>query len=122
MRLSVSTVNGKGPTMNISAMRFSLGVLFLILGGVILARRWLMPEAFAGYDPVRLNLGGVLALVFGGLNLARWYAARIVRQSARAPVRIPLQRDPSAAPQDEPNPEFDFFKKPETGREEANNG
>lgn len=97
--------------MSVLMMRLTLGILFLILGAMLLCRELLFPGLFAQYDPIRLNLGGILALVFGGLNLARWYAARAVIEERRKPVHRPLQRDPSATPQEGPNPEFDFTKR-----------
>jgi hypothetical protein len=57
-----------------------------------------------------MNLGGVLALVFSGLNFARWYAALAFRRANQTAVRYPLQPDPSSAPQVIPNPELDFTK------------
>lgn len=108
--------------MSILAMRLVLGLLFLVLGVVILARQWLTPGLFAGYDPLRLNLGGTLALVFGGLNLARWYAAWSFWQTTQTAVRYPLQPDPSAAPQVEPIAEFDFFKRQENNGSEKQAG
>ena len=102
--------------MSILAMRFAMGILFIILGIATFARTWLFPEFAATRDPLRMNLAGVFALVFGGLNLARWYAARAFRKSSQIAVRYPLQRDPSAAPQVEPLPEFDFTKQPDAGK------
>jgi hypothetical protein len=96
--------------MSIHVMRFAMGILFLLLGTAIFARGWIFPELDVRYDPLRMKLGGVLALVFGGLNLARWYAAWSFVKSSQVAVRYPLQRDPSAAPQVEPIPEFDFTK------------
>ena len=58
-------------------------------------RRWLFPELDAKFDPLRMNLGGVFALVFGCLNLVRWYVARSHRLARATPVRTPLQPDPS---------------------------
>jgi len=85
--------------------------LFLVMGVVILARQWLMPGLEDRFDPLRMNLGGVLALVLAGVNLARWYTLRSFMKERRTAVRYPLQRDPSAAPQVEPIPEFDFTKR-----------
>ena len=99
--------------MQVRTMRLMMGILFLCLGCAIFCRQWLFPEFAAGYDPLRMSLGGVLALVFGGLNLARWYMAKSFAKLTQTPVHYPLQRDPSAAPQVEPIPEFDFTKQPE---------
>lgn len=100
--------------MSIHIMRFMLGILFLILGLAIFTRHWWLPGLDTRLDPLRLNLGAALALVFGGLNLARWYAVRAFLKTRQTPVRYSLQRDPSAKLHVEPNPEFDFTKQPDT--------
>jgi hypothetical protein len=100
-------------------MRLYLGLLFLILAGAIFTRRWLFPEFAAQFDPLRMNLGGVFALVFGCANLVRWYVAAQFVKSSQTAVRYPLQRDPSTAPQVEPVPEFDFMKQPEAEKVEG---
>jgi hypothetical protein len=105
--------------MSVRTMRFVMGILFLLLGSAIFTRHWLFPEFAAKNDPLRMNLGGVFALVFGGLNLARWYTAWAFVKSSQTAVRYPLQRDPSAAPQVEPIPEFDFTKQPDVERPET---
>jgi hypothetical protein len=99
--------------MSVHAMRLVLGLMFLLLGVLILARRWVMPDLNldARYDSLRMNLGGVLALVFAGLNLARWYAAWAYRRDRATPVRTPLQPDPAATRPEPPNPDFDFTKR-----------
>jgi len=103
--------------MSVHTLRLALGILFLVLAGVIFTRDWFAPGLGAGFDPLRMNLGGVLALVFGGLNLARWYTWRSYRRSRATPVRTPLQPDPSVVRPEPPNPELDFTK--ESGEEEA---
>jgi hypothetical protein len=102
--------------MSVRTMRLVMGILFLFLAGAIFTRRWLFPEFAAKNDSLRMNLGGVFALVFGGLNLARWYAVQAFQKTSKTAVRYPLQRDPSAAPQVEPIPEFDFTKKSDEGQ------
>lgn len=94
--------------MSVHTMRLVLGILFLILATVLFARRWLMPGLDECFDPMRMNLGAVLALVFGGLNLARWYSAWTLRRERATPVRKPLQPDPTLVKPEPPNPEFDF--------------
>jgi hypothetical protein len=101
-------------------MRLTLGLFFLFLGTAIFVCLAFFPEVAALNDRTRSYLGGIFALVFGGLNLARWYAARSVIEASRTPVRYPLQRDPSAVPQDEPNPEFDFTSQKPTQSEGEN--
>ncbi len=96
--------------MSVYTMRLVLGVMFLILGTVILTRSWFAPGLGQGFDPVRLNLGGVFSLVFGGLNIARWYTMRAFRRARATPVRTSLQPDPSAVRPQAPIPEFDFTK------------
>ena len=102
--------------MSVHTMRLGLGILFLMLASVILTRQWLAPGLGEGWDPMRMNLGGVFALVFGGLNIARWYMAKSARQERATPVRTPLQPDPSAVRSEPPNPELDFTK--DTKKEE----
>jgi uncharacterized SAM-binding protein YcdF (DUF218 family) len=88
-------------------LRLVLGLLFLMLTAAIFTRAWSAPGLDDRFDPLRLNLGGVLALVFGGLNLARWYSAWSYQQARRTPVRTPLQPNPEA--RDEPrNLDLDF--------------
>ena len=96
--------------MSVHTMRLVMGILFLLLGIATLARRWLLPELDVKYNTLRMNLGGILALVFGGLNLARWYAVWSFRRARATPVRTPLQRDPSVVQPEPPNPELDFTK------------
>jgi hypothetical protein len=99
--------------MQIRIMRLVLGILFLIMGTALFARDWLFPEFAARRSKLQLNIAGVFALIFGCVNLARWYAASQFMKTAQTAVRYPLQPDPSAAPQVEPIPEFDFTKQPE---------
>lgn len=103
--------------MSVRNMRLTMGILFLILAGMIFARGWLYPEVANVFDPLRMKLGGVFALVFGGVNLARWYAAWAFAKSSQTAVHYPLQPDPSAAPRVEPIVEFDFTKQPAEGVE-----
>jgi hypothetical protein len=105
--------------MQVRTMRLMMGVLFLCLAFAIFCRQWLFPEFAAGYDPLRMSLGGVFALVFGGVNLVRWYTAWSFAKSLQTPVHYPLTRDPSTAPKVEPLPEFDFTKQPEGGKVEG---
>lgn len=102
--------------MSIHVMRLALGVLFLLLAAGIFLRDWFLPNLGVRFDPLRLNLGGVLALVFGCLNLAKWYMWRAHRDEMATPVRTPLQPDPSAKPE-APNPELDFFAQDREGAE-----
>ncbi|WP_439632269.1 hypothetical protein [Gemmata sp.] len=95
--------------MSVHAMRLMLGVLFLLLAAGIFLRDWFIPGLGVRFDPLRLNLGGFLALVFGCLNLAKWYVWRSYRNEMATPVRTPLQPDPSAVRPDVPNPELDFL-------------
>jgi hypothetical protein len=96
--------------MSIHTMRLGLGILFLLLAAAIFGRRWLMPGLDAKFDPLRMNLGGVFAVVFGCLNLVRWYVARSHRLARATPVRTPLQPDPSVVRPEPPNQELDFMK------------
>lgn len=96
--------------MTVRHMRLTLGLFFLSAGAVLLAARFLAPERVAkAFDLLRLTLGALLALVLGGVNLAKWYAGRMAYEQMTTPVRRPLQPDRSRDPDDnEPNPAFDF--------------
>ena len=96
--------------MSIHTMRLGLGILFLVLAAAIFGRRWLLPQLDAKFDPLRLNLGGVFAIVFGCLNLVRWYLAHQHRLARAKPVRTPLQPDPKVVRPEVPNQELDFTK------------
>jgi hypothetical protein len=97
--------------MTIHTMRLGLGILFLVMAALIFGRRWLFPGLDARFDPLRMNLGGVFAIVFGSLNIVRWYLARQHRLARATPVRTPLQPDPSVVRPESPNPELDFSSK-----------
>jgi hypothetical protein len=98
--------------MQVRTMRLAVGVLLLVMGSALFARDWLFPEFAASRSRIQLNIAAVFAVVFGCVNLARWYAATQFLKSTQTAVRYPLQPDPSAAPQVEPIPEFDFSKQP----------
>lgn len=91
-------------------MRLGLGLLFLGFAVVIFTRNWLLPGLGVGFDPLRMNLGGVLAMIFGFLNLARWYVVWSARRVQATPVHTPLQPDPSVVKPEPPNSELDFTK------------
>src|SRR5262245_13997704 len=97
----------------VQRLRFAMGVLFLLLAGLILARAWLMPGLDTRFDSLRMNLGGVLALIFAGLNFARWYVIWSHRRTQATPVRTPLQPDASLVRPEPPNAELDFTKREE---------
>jgi hypothetical protein len=103
--------------MSIHAMRLGLGVFFLVMAAAIFTRHWFFPQFDARFDSLRMNLGGVFALVFGCLNVVRWYIAWSYRRARTTPVRTPLQPDPSLVPPEPPNPALDFTKP--TGEPEA---
>ena len=96
--------------MSIHTMRLGLGILFLVLAAAIFGRRWLLPQLDAKFDPLRLNLGGAFAIVFGCLNIVRWYLAWSHRRVRATPVRRPLQPDPKVVRPEVPNQELDFTK------------
>jgi hypothetical protein len=99
--------------MSVQSMRLVMGVLFLLLAGVIFTRAWLIPGLDARFNSLRMNLGGVLALVFAGLNFARWYVIWSHRRAQATPARTPLQPDPSLVRPEPPNTELDFTKREE---------
>jgi hypothetical protein len=94
--------------MSIRTMRLGLGVFFLVMAAAIFTRRWFFPQLDARFDPLRMNLGGAFALVFGCLNVVRWYLAWSHRRARATPVRTPLQPNPSIVRPEPPNPELDF--------------
>jgi hypothetical protein len=96
--------------MSIHTMRLGLGIFFLLLAAAIFGRGWLFPHLDAHFDSMRMNLGGVFALVFGCLNIVRWYLTWSYRRTQATPVRTPLQPDPSLVRPEPPNPELDFTK------------
>jgi len=96
--------------MSVHTMRLVLGVMFLLLAAVIFTRGWFAPNLGAGFDPLRMNLGGALALVFGCMNLAKWYVTWSYRRQMATPVRLPFQPDPSLVKPEPPNPELDFTR------------
>lgn len=96
--------------MSLNRIRLAMGILFLLLAVFILLRGWLAPGLDARFDSTRLWLGGLLALVFAGLNFARWYSMYAYQQARRTAVRTPLQPDPSATAPEPPNPDLDFTK------------
>jgi len=96
--------------MTIHTMRLVMGILFLLLAGFMFGREWILPNLDAKFNTTRMNLGGMLALAFGCLNLVRWYTVWSYRRRMATPVRNTLQPDPSAEPREAPNPELDFTK------------
>jgi len=97
--------------MSVHTIRLVLGIMFLCLATAIFARDLLAPGLGARFDPLRMNLGGVLAFVFGGLNIAKWYVVWSYRRTLATPVRTPLQPDPSVVRPEAPNPELDFTRR-----------
>jgi hypothetical protein len=104
-----------GPAMTIHTMRLGLGILFLLLAAAVFGRRWFFPDLDARFDRTRMNLGAVFALVFGCLNIVRWYLAWSDRRKRATAVRTPLQPDPSVVRPEPPNPELDFTR-PQDGQ------
>ena len=98
--------------MNVRLMRLALGLFFLVAGAAVLVVRFAVPDVAAKMNPERLLLGGSLALVLAGWNLARWYAS-LPSSQPTTPGREPLRPNPRARGEDEYNPEFDFGKQDE---------
>lgn len=94
--------------MAVRHMRLALGAFFVLAGVVLLAVRFGAPEAVARFDPLRLSLGAVLAIVLGAVNILKWYSGYLWAKQQATPVRRPLRPDPAARGGDEYNPEFDF--------------
>jgi hypothetical protein len=94
--------------MSIATLRLIVGVFFLLASVFLALRYWIVPEWASRYDPLRMNLGAAFALVFGLLNLTRWYLSWSQRQRMALPVRYPLQPDPSLV-RPEVRPELDFL-------------
>ncbi len=102
--------------MSIATLRLIVGIFFLVACGLLVGRHWLAPQWAARFDPLRLNLGAAFALVFGLLNLTRWYLAWSYRRQMATPVRRPLQPDPSLVPPEPPPPEIQFDLQADTSR------
>jgi hypothetical protein len=96
--------------MTVRTMRLALAVFFFLAGAALLVVRFAAPEAVAGFDPTRLLIGALLALVLAGWNLMRWYASWMAFQERATPVRRPLQPG-SDSREEEYNPDFDFGDK-----------
>ena len=95
--------------MTVRHMRLALGLFFLLAGTVLLAARFLAPERVGrSFDLLRLTLGALLALVLGGVNLAKWYAGHAAFRQRATPIRRPLQPNPARRADEDPNPDFDF--------------
>jgi hypothetical protein len=92
-------------------MRLALGLFLFLAGAGLLALRFAAPGVAARFQsPTQLLLAGTFGVVLGGLNLARWYASVLDFHRRATPVRRPFQRDPDAAREEGPNPDFDFGK------------
>ncbi len=102
--------------MSIATLRLIVGIFFLVACGLLVSRNWLAPQWAARFDPLRLNLGAAFALVFGLLNLTRWYLAWSYRRQMATPVRRPLQPDPSLVPPEPPPQELQFDLQADTSR------
>lgn len=97
--------------MALRHLRLMLGLFFLFAGVGLLVLRFGMPDVAAQIRPPRqILIGGLLALVLAGVNLAKSYAGYMWFQEQATPVRQPLQPDPTADAGPEYNPEFDFNK------------
>lgn len=99
--------------MKVRYLRLYLGLFFLFTGAGLLVLRFAVPDAVAKFDPLRVFIGAILALILGGVNLAKWYAEMTAFYQQATPVRKPFQPDPEAMRDEEPNPDFDFSKKQE---------
>src|SRR5438093_1415004 len=98
--------------MNVRSMRLVLGLFFLFAGLSLLVLRFAGPEVLAEddklrnflakFDPVRIVLGSIFALVMAGWNLTKWYAATLDSDRRATPVRQPFQREPDAVREEEP--------------------
>jgi hypothetical protein len=91
-------------------MRLALGLFFLVMGVLLLVVRFGVPEVAAKFNMTRLLLGAAFAIVLSGWNLVRWYSATLDFYRRATPVRMPLQPNPDAPRDEEPNPDFDFGK------------
>ncbi len=97
--------------MAVRNLRLTLGLFFLCAGLGLLALMMFAPDVAAKINSrTRLGIGVGLALVLGGVNLAKWYAGWVAYRQMTTPVRLPLQPDPAARGDEEPNPDFDFGK------------
>jgi hypothetical protein len=100
--------------MNVSVLRLSFAIFWLLIGLGLFFRYQLAPEAANGrLDSRTLDMGALLALAFALWNFARWYMATR-RRPASEPARLPRHRRPleprDGERPDEYIPEFDFTK------------
>jgi hypothetical protein len=103
--------------MTVRHLRLTLGLFFLVAGIAILVVRFSAPEVVARLNPMRLLLGGLLALVLAGVNIAKWYAGWLAAEERATPVRRPFQPDPTVSAEPENNTAFDFGKKDEPAKQ-----
>ena len=103
-----------GAAMTVRHMRLAFGLFMVFAGTGLLALRVFAPEIAAKLnDLTRLTFGALLAIVLGGVNLAKWYAGALAYEQATTPVRKPFQPAPTASTDAEPNPALDFTKRDE---------
>ncbi|AMV28482.1 hypothetical protein VT84_29020 [Gemmata sp. SH-PL17] len=108
--------------MTVRHMRLTFGLFMTCTGIGLLAFRALAPETAAELnDLTRLTFGALLAIVLGGVNLAKWYAGALAHQQATTPVRRPFQSGVTANQDEGPNPAFDFTKDGTERTDEAKN-
>jgi hypothetical protein len=102
--------------MNVSVLRLSFAIFWLLIGLGLFFRHQLAPDAANGQlGSCTLDMGALLALAFAVWNFVRWYMATR-RRPASEPARLPPHRRP-LEPRDgehmeEYIPEFDFTKPP----------
>ncbi len=102
--------------MSNTLIRVVLALVWLVGGGVLLTRHWLLPPAlFAGKPAYLLDGVGLLSVVLGGFRL--FQVVMQVRRK-RTPPPGPLNQPRPDMPA-EYLPEFDFDKKEPPGDERS---
>ena len=84
-----------------------LGIIWLAIAGVLVFRHSLLPDAvLERINPANVTLLILMAIVFAGWNVARWYAFANRQRKMDNPLRS--RNDAAKRGKKESNPEFDF--------------
>jgi hypothetical protein len=94
------------------------GVWLAVALGLFFREQLVSADVLARYEGRNLTLGGWLALLLAGWNVARWYQTEAARARRTVSERKPIQPRREAAGGYEYNPEFDFQKMEREGEGE----
>lgn len=102
--------------MRLDYLRFGMAGVFLCVSAVLFLRNIIAPDFFARLQQFNLWLGAWFALVLAGWNAARGYMEWMSYKERQTPVRLPFQHERETSNAYERNPELDFFKIDEPGK------